>query len=47
MALVGMIPNPADLLDPLPLVVDQGIIEGHHPVRQITRRGILLKDEDT
>ena len=39
-ALVGVIPEPTDILDHLAVMVHQGIIDGDDPARRIARRGM-------
>ncbi len=34
MPLVGVVPQPADILDQLPVMVDQRVVQGNHPVAE-------------
>ena len=42
-ALLGVIPEPADVLDALARVVDEHVIDGNHALVAVARGGILLK----
>jgi hypothetical protein len=41
-ALVGMVPKPAHVFNPFAGMIHQGIVDGHHPARAITRFGASL-----
>lgn len=41
--LVGMIPEPAGILDQLPIVVDEGVVDGNHAVLTIARLWVVLQ----
>src|SRR5262249_3057685 len=43
-ALLGMIPEPADVLDAFAVVVDEGIVDGDDAVVAVARRGVLLEE---
>src|SRR5262249_38249776 len=43
-ALLGMIPEPADVLNAFAMVVDEGIVDGDDAVVAVARRGILLEE---
>src|SRR5262249_34778651 len=42
--LLGMIPEPADVLNAFAMVVDEGIVDGDDAVVAVARRGILLEE---